>query len=217
MKIYGVIPLRSGSKSIPMKNIKMIGGKPLAQWVIDSCNKSKYIHNTFIATDSDEIVDSLKNVNIFWRSKESSTDEAPTIMVIEEFCKDKEPNDIIVIAQATSPLTREQDIDRGIECVMKQGFDSCLSVVRQKRFIWSNEGFPLNYNPNKRPRRQDWDGYLVENGAFYICKVSGITEYKNFIYGKVGMVEMDINSYLELDEESDWEILNMLLSKKFNS
>lgn len=209
--IISFIPLRYGSKSIPLKNIKDIAGKPLAQWVIDSSNNSKYIDKTFISIDSDIISNRLKGVDIFWRSKETSTDEASSELALLEFCEKQDPNDIIVFIQATSPLLKTEEIDKGIEMILSGDNDSVLSVVRQKRFIWNNNSTPT-YDLNNRPRRQEWSGYLVENGAFYISRVSDILKSKCRISGKIGMVECSEESYYEIDEPSDWKIVENLLN-----
>ena len=96
MKIISFIPLRSGSKSIPLKNIKHIAGKPLAQWVIDASNNSKYINYTFISIDDKIISKSLIDCEIFWRSKETSTDEASSESALIEFSDKLNTDDIIV-------------------------------------------------------------------------------------------------------------------------
>ena len=213
MRIISFIPLRSGSKSIPLKNIKPIAGKPLAQWVIDASNKSKYINDTFISIDDKVISDSLIDCEIFWRSKETATDEASSESALIEFCEKLKKDDIVVFIQATSPLLKSEEIDKGIEMVLSGDYNSVLSVVRQKRFIWNDDSTPT-YDLNNRPRRQEWDGYLVENGAFYISRVNDILNSKCRISGKIGMVECSEESYHEIDEPSDWVIVENLLKLK---
>ena len=60
-------------------------------------------------------------------------------------------------------------MDNAWEKFWSADYDSMLSVVRQKRFLWKEDenkiGKPLNYDPFMRPRRQDFDGYLMENGS----------------------------------------------------
>lgn len=213
MNIYSFIPLRSGSKSIPLKNIKEIAKKPLAQWVIDSSNKSKYINETFISIDSEIISNKLKNANIHWRSPQTSTDDASSEMALIEFCETLNEEDIVVFIQATSPLLSTEEIDIGIESILNGSYDSVLSVVRQKKFIWSENNIP-NYDIKNRPRRQDWDGILIENGAFYISKAKDIIYNKCRISGDIGLIECDEKTYYEIDELSDWAIVEKLLENK---
>jgi CMP-N-acetylneuraminic acid synthetase len=211
--IKSFIPLRSGSKSIPLKNIKLLAGKPLAQWAIDASNNSKHIQKTIISTDSMQILSSLKNCDLFLRSKETATDTATSESALIEFCKKQEPHDIIVFIQATSPLITSKEIDEGIEKVLNKDCDSIVSVVRQKRFIWNEDGTP-QYDLSKRPRRQEWNGFLVENGAFYISYVKDILESQCRVSGKIALIECPEETYYEIDEPSDWLVIESILNAK---
>lgn len=210
--IYAFIPVRGGSKSIPLKNIKLIHGLPLVQWVINSANNST-ISKVFVSTDSHEISEKIQSAEIFWRSPETASDTATSESALIEFAKTLNPEDIIVFIQATSPLLTSDEIDEGLKLILSNKYDSILSVVRQKRFIWNPDGTPT-YDTLNRPRRQDWDGILVENGAFYISRVKDILESQCRISGKIGMIECSEESYYEIDEPSDWLIVEELLKQK---
>ena len=107
----------------------------------------------------------------------------------------------IVLIQATSPLLEKHDLDKGFEMFFSGRYDSVLSVVRQKRFIWAEneEGSysPQNYDIQKRPRRQEFEGFYVENGAFYITSRQCLIDSKCRMSGRIGLVEM-LRSYLRL-------------------
>ena len=117
-----------------------------------------------------------------------------------------------MLVQATSPLTTPKDFNKGIK--LYKDYDSILSVVKQKRFIWDNKGRPINYNYKKRPRRQDWEGYLVENGAFYINSSSNILKYENRLSGDIGVCEMNEVNYHEIDSIQDWVLLENIQKLK---
>ena len=72
---------------------------------------------------------------------------------------------------------------------------------------------PFNYDINKRKRRQDFKGTLIENGAFYINSVKNIKENKNRISGKIGIYRMPEYTSIELDEEIDWIIAEKVMYK----
>ena len=113
--------------------------------------------------------------------------------------------------QATSPLLTSDDLNGGFESYNMNETDSVLSVVRQKRFQWgtNSKGYvqSTNYDYNNRPRRQDFEGYLVENGAFYITSKAALLKSGNRLSGKIRAYEMDESTYFEIDELSDWEIV----------
>lgn len=223
------IPVRGGSKSIPLKNIKPICGKPLVFWSIKAACDCKYIDKVYVATDSDIIketvelfkddpeIGSVSKVQVIGRSAESASDVASTEYAMLEFAGQYDFDNIVLI-QATSPLLQSQDLDRGFEAFNEIGTDSVLSVVRQRRFQWECEedGFvhSINYDIFNRPRRQEFDGYLVENGAFYISSKIGLIKSKNRISGKIKAVEMDADTFFEVDELGDWEIIENLMKKK---
>lgn len=216
------IPVRGGSKSIPLKNIKPICGHPLVYWTVKAAASSEYIDKVYVSTDSDLIrqtVESfcLPKVTVISRSEAVSTDTASTESTMLEFAEKYEFDNIALI-QATSPLLRVEDIDNGFIEFSRPGVDSVLSTVRQKRFNWriTDNGLvePTNYNVFKRPRRQEFDGYLVENGAFYVCSREDLLRTKNRLSGNIGHIEMDEDTFFEIDEPSDWLIIEALMKKK---
>lgn len=222
------IPVRGGSKSIPLKNIKPINGKPLVYWTIRAACGCEYIDKVYIATDSDRIKQTVqdfktgnestlfKKAEIIGRSAQSASDTASTESAMLEFAAQYEFDNIVLI-QATSPLLTSADLARGFEAFCEPGTDSVLSVVKQKRFHWKNtvSGFavPTNYDVFNRPRRQEFDGYLVENGAFYISTKTALIKYQNRVSGHIKAVEMDEDTFFEIDEPSDWIIIEALMKK----
>lgn len=212
------IPVRGGSKSIPLKNIKNFAGKPLVYWVIKAAVECEEIDRVFVATDSENIKNTVlafgfNKVNLVDRSEETATDTATTESAMLEFAEKYEFDNIVLI-QATSPLLSAKDITKGLKTL--NNADSVLSVVRQKRFLWSQDenAKPLNYDYTCRPRRQDFDGYLVENGAFYITSRKALLKTKCRLSGKIKTVEMSEASYIEIDEKEDWVIAETLLKQQ---
>lgn len=209
-KTVALIPLRGGSKSIPEKNIKILHGKPLAQWVIEAAIKSKFIDEVYISTDSLIIKQTLANLNLgvlfIDRPPEFATDVSSTESVMLHFAECVEFDTLITI-QATSPLLTNNDLDSAFKQFQICDYDSMLSAVKSFRFYWDYNFRPLNYDPYERPRRQDFKGSYVENGAFYITKKEVLINLKCRLGGKIGVFEMDKNSFIEIDEPSDWAII----------
>ena len=223
------IPVRGGSKSIPLKNIKPICGKPLVYWTMKSACESSHIDKVYICTDSNVIRKTVtclqeemgqklfSKVEVIGRSAQSASDTASTESVMLEFAEKYEFDNVILI-QATSPLLEAKDIDHGFEAYEEQEVDSVLSVVKQKRFIWEENGdgyvMPSNYDVFRRPRRQEFEGYYVENGAFYICSREGLLKYRNRVYGRIKAVEMCEESFFEIDEPSDWIVIEEFMRRR---
>jgi len=223
MKTVGFIPVRGGSKSIPLKNIKKLFYRPLLFWALDAAVDSK-LDEVYVYTDSNEIkytvehdYYTLEKVKVIDRPSYTSTDTASTELGLLDFSERFEFDNIVLI-QATSPLITANDINKSIDLLKEGVYDSVLSAVKQKRFLWQlnsdNEAIPLNYDPYQRPRRQEFDGFYVENGALYATKRENLRESKNRISGKIGIVEMDEYTYNEIDEPSDWDVVEKLLEIK---
>ena len=222
------IPVRGGSKSIPLKNIKPISGKPLVYWTVKAACGCKYIDKVYVATDNDKIKETVESfmtgieaelfskAELIGRSAESASDTASTEFAMLEFAYNYD-FDNIVLVQATSPLLQADDLDRGFDAFNSAGTDSVLSVVRQKRFHWKNDengyAHPTNYDVFHRPRRQEFDGYLVENGAFYISSKADLIKTQNRVSGNIKAVEMSEDTFFEIDEPSDWVIIEALMKK----
>lgn len=222
------IPVRGGSKSIPLKNIKPIGGKPLVYWALKAACGCKYIDRVYVATDSDVIEETVRlfkggieaelfqKVEIIGRSVESASDTASTELAMLEFAEKYEFENIVLV-QATSPMLTAADLCGGFDLFYSEGTDSVLSVVRQYRFLWNKDEkgnvAPWNYDVSFRPRRQEFNGYLMENGAFYISSKDGLLKSRNRISGNIKAYEMCGDSAFEIDEPSDWLIIEALMEK----
>lgn len=222
------IPVRGGSKSIPLKNIKEIAGHPLVYWTVKAACECENIDIVYVSTDSMVIKDTVNGfksgneadlfgkVQVIGRSDESASDTASTEFAMLEFAANYD-FDNITLVQATSPLLTGEDLRKGFALFSRADVDSVLSVVRQKRFIWNDvDGYvaPQNYDYMNRPRRQEFDGYLVENGAFYITSKNDLMKSQNRMSGKICAVEMDEASYFEIDEPSDFIIIESLLKNR---
>jgi YrbI family 3-deoxy-D-manno-octulosonate 8-phosphate phosphatase len=217
------IPVRGGSKSIPLKNIKPFLGKPLVYWTVKAACDCSFIDKVYVSTDSDEIIKTVngfgfKKTEIVKRSADTATDSASTESAMIEFAKNNS-FDSIVLVQATSPLLEASDLTAAINQYIEKSADSLLSVVRQRRFCWGYKGdfaIPINYEPLRRPRRQDWDGFLVENGAFYITSRQRLIDTQCRISGNIDLFEMKEDTYFEIDEKADWVIAEMLKRKRLD-
>lgn len=222
------IPVRGGSKSIPLKNIKEIHGRPLVYWTVAAACDCRSIDKVYVATDSKEIrlcvekfcsedYKRFGKVSVVDRSAESASDTASTELAMIEFAKAHRFDNIVLI-QATSPMLTGADLDNGFNAFSVKDTDSVLSVVPQKRFIWTldNEGNATaqNYDVNNRPRRQDFEEYYVENGAFYITSRKDLLATGCRLSGNIRISLMSEDTYYEIDEPSDWTVTQALMEKR---
>ena len=148
------------------------------------------------------------------RSAAASTDTASSESVLEDFVSsNKDEFDVICMIQPTSPLTHPTDFANAIAKLQEEKADSLVTVVRTHRFHWNEAGEALDYNPAKRPRRQDWQGQLVENGAFYLTRAATLKDTGSRLGGKIAHYEMPEHTYQEIDSQVDLEIMQKLAPK----
>uniref|UniRef100_A0A9J8BL88 N-acylneuraminate cytidylyltransferase n=1 Tax=Cyprinus carpio carpio TaxID=630221 RepID=A0A9J8BL88_CYPCA len=216
--IAALILARGGSKGIPLKNIKMLAGVPLIGWVIRAALDSGVFHSVWVSTDHDEIerVARAWGAQVHRRSPEVSTDSSSSLDTIREFSR-LNPGcitgvDVICNIQATSPCLHPEDLKKAVECITKEGCDSVFSVVRRYPFRWQevkNEVSqctePLNLDPAHRPRRQDWEGELCENGSFYFA-TKELVEKGLLQGGKMKYFEMKPEYSVDIDIDIDWPV-----------
>ncbi|MFV9550626.1 cytidylyltransferase domain-containing protein [Algibacter sp. PT7-4] len=220
MKQIGFIPLRKGSKGIPNKNKRKMVGRPLFTWVLGEAIFSN-LDEVIVYTDDESIIDFIakeyhwtNKVKAVLRSAESATDTASTEFAMLEYCESINYNfDVFCLLQATSPFTRKEDINTCLEKLNNE-YDSALTVVNTHRFLWDKNGKALNYNPKERPRRQDFDGLLIENGAVYTTTKDSLKNTKNRLGSNVAIVQMAEDSLQEIDSETDWTVVEQLLIER---
>ena len=123
--VYGLIPARGGSKGVPKKNIKKLGGKPLIAYSIEDAKGSNYVDKVIVSTDSEEIADVSREHDAeipFFRSKEAATDTATDMDVLHDFLDQLKEHGIdepafIVFLRPTSPFRVKGDVDRAVEAL----------------------------------------------------------------------------------------------------
>ncbi len=220
MTSIGFIPLRAGSKGIPGKNKKKLLGRPLFCWSLGAAIASDLSH-IYVYTDDKDIISFIHKeyhwtdkITAVHRPEANATDTASTEQAMLDFIDEVQPDfDLFCLLQATSPFTNASDINACMREI-KNGKDSALSVVKTHHFTWHQDGTPQNYDVFNRPRRQDFDGLLIENGAVYATTKSALEQSRNRISGSIATVLMSEESLTEIDTLHDWDVVEMTLSQK---
>eukprot|EP00933_Yihiella_yeosuensis_P008254 TRINITY_DN113603_c0_g1_i1.p1 TRINITY_DN113603_c0_g1~~TRINITY_DN113603_c0_g1_i1.p1 ORF type:complete len:239 (+),score=52.74 TRINITY_DN113603_c0_g1_i1:138-854(+) len=216
-RVLAVIPARGGSVSIPLKNIKELAGRPLIDWSIKAAVDSGCFTDVYVSTDHDGIAECAEKcgAKVHRRAAETATSTASTESAMIDFVKAHPDYDVLCLIQATSPLTTPEHFKEALELFERQQADSLVTAVRAHRFMWkvdpkTGEATAKNYVPEKRPRRQDWEGELIENGAFYFTDKAMFDKSECRLGGKMVLYEMPEHTLTELDSMIDWEIMKGL-------
>jgi N-acylneuraminate cytidylyltransferase len=221
MRQIAIIPVRKDSKGIPGKNKKKMMGRPLFSWILAEAIFSD-LDAVYVFTNDAEIITYVEReyhwtnkVFALLRNEENANDTASTESTMMEFSeKINHEYDVLCLLQATSPLTMSGDINVVLDKINIEKYESALTVVNTHRFIWNSDGTPQNYDVSNRPRRQDFDGLLIENGAVYATKKELFLASKNRVSGNIGLVTMPEETLIEIDSLSDWGIVENLLTER---
>ncbi|XP_061664086.1 N-acylneuraminate cytidylyltransferase A [Syngnathoides biaculeatus] len=213
--VAALVLARGGSKGIPLKNIKTLAGVPLIGWVLRAALDSDMFDSVWVSTDHDKIEQVARawGAEVHRRSPEVSRDSSSSLETIQEFLRLNPQVDILCHIQATSPCLHPFHVKEALELITVHGFDSVFSVVRRHHFRWQEvkKGSAdltkaLNLDAANRPRRQDWDGELCENGSFYFSTRKLITEKGLLQGGKVSYYEMLPEYSVDIDVDIDWPV-----------
>ena len=216
-KVIAIILARGGSKSIKNKNLKIIHNKPLLEWTIDHCVKSKLIHETWLSSDSKNILNFgiKKKINIINRPKKLASDrsssESAWLHAIRYLENKKILFDTIIAPQPTSPIRGKNDFDEAIHLFYKKKYESLFSCsVIRDFFVWKkrNKKLIANYNYKNRKTRQAIEPFFLENGSFFIFDKNKFKKHKCRIFGKIGFYTQKNYKSYQLDEPDDIFIIN---------
>ena len=219
-----IIPARGGSKRLPDKNIKLLGGKPLISHSIEAALKAKSISAVMVSSDSEQILNiasSYNEVIIHQREKTLASDTATALELVEHiYINLKDEYSFITLMLPTCPFRNSkhldegfsllEDSDDGVISVTSYEFPISLNVPVNENYIELSENSPLitgntrsqNHNPSYRP-----------NGGFYISKWSSFDKYRNFWKGDVKYYLMNKIHSIDIDDQFDLDIANMIINE----
>lgn len=221
--ILGVITARGGSKGIPGKNVKLLGGKPLIAYTIEQAKQSDLITHLVVSTDDEEIARVCREHEAevpFMRPKELAEDDTTHLPVMQHAITEAEKQngvtfDYVVIFQPTSPFRTKDDIDGTIQKLIDTGADSAVSVcewyeahpTKAKR-LEGDDVLPY-FDKEASTRRQELAKAYKRSAAVYVMKRDGVMRGKKAsdLYGEriVGFV-VPAERSIDIDTPRDFAL-----------
>jgi len=231
--IVGVVTARGGSKGIPGKNLKLLGGKPLIAYTLECAAASGVLDRVIVTTDDEAIADLARAWGgevPFLRPAELAGDETPHLPVMQHalaWLRDRQGYrpDGVMILQPTSPLRRPQDIRRAADLLGGGGADSVLTVsevsphahpMRMLRVADDGSatlfvtGEPVRRRIN---RRQELPPAWVMNGAIYAFRTGVLFAAEPSLYGDRTLAfPMPAPFGISVDDPEDWDEVERALA-----
>lgn len=230
MRILAVIPVRGGSKGVPGKNIKLLGGKPLLAYTSELALQSKQLTEVIVSTEDEPIGEVAKSLGVqvpFMRPMALAQDDTPTIDVLihalEWYKNQTIFFDAVCLLQVTSPIRTLEFLDKAIEKFMASDCDSLVSVQKVPHEYNPHWTFEVNEEGNLKiatgeaeiiPRRQELPMAYHRDGSIYITKTDVLLK-EHSLYGKsTAFIESDPDFYVNIDTIEDWEKAEEMIQKK---
>ena len=218
--VVAIIPARGGSKGVPHKNIRPVGGVPLIQRSVHALGQIPSIDRTYVSTDDPTIgqVAHAAGASIIRRPDELATDTATSeaaLLHALDTIRDRFGRypSILAFVQATSPFIPEGELAEAIARVRDGDEDVVFSAVRNDHFLWrvdEHGAYGVNHDKSFRPRRQEREPEWRETGAFYIISVPGFLEARHRFFGRVGIEEVPEDDSIEIDTEEELTIADAI-------
>ena len=219
MKAVAIIPARGGSKGIPNKNLKVVGGKTLIRRTIEAALKAETVGQVIVSSDSAEILAEAESVGVITahcRPDDLSTDEASSESVLLHVLgtMDDQPPTTVFL-QCTAPLTTPEDIDGTVRALESEEAESALAVVESNAFLWrigESGAFGVNHDHlRSRLRRQDLHHReFIETGSVYVFRTESFLKQGKRFFGKIAFHVIPRERWCEIDEPSDLRIAEAL-------
>lgn len=220
MRCAVVIPARGGSKGIPGKNLKLVGGRSLVERSVLAALGSAAAEIVAVSTDDSDIAQAARaaGATVIVRPAEIAGDSASSEVALLhalDWIEARGPlPEFVVLMQCTSPFTRAEHIDALLAEVERAGADCGLSVVEDHGFLWGLDarGFGVGINHDhtvQRRLRQELPPQFRENGALYAMRTQAFRQARSRFCGLVVPVQMHA-PHIEIDEEIDLAICDAM-------
>lgn len=213
MKVFGIIPARGGSKSILLKNIKSLNGKPLIEYTIETALASKVLDRIAVSSDHEDIIricQQYVGIDVIIRPPDLATDEAPTEWALLHACdelkkKDNFIPDVVLTLEPTSPLRSAQTIKRCIDIFKTTDADSVIGVTETKACYGKIVDGRFEYFfPNQPRRRQDREPIYKECSTIYGTIYKVLKNNKSVLGAKLYPLIIDEAEAFDINNKSDF-------------
>ncbi len=229
MRVLGIVTARGGSKGVPGKNVRLLGGKPLLAWTADAARGATRLTRTIVSTDDAAIADVARACGLdvpFIRPSELATDAAPTLPVMQHAIAELEAAgdhyDAICLLQPTSPFRPSSLIDACIDRIETSGADCVVTVLRVAAehnphwVYFASERGELRLSTGERepiPRRQLLPLAFHREGSVYVTRRDVIIAGSLYGSSVIG-VEVQPDDHINIDTLDDWARAEALLARR---
>lgn len=214
--VKALIFMKAHSERVPGKNVRVLCGRPLFHWIMDSLKRSEYIDEVIINTDSPEIAEDAKRTfgaTIHIRPESLCGDMVGASPLIE-YDIENTTGDYFLQTHSTNPMVTAETIDNAVRHFFSQSVhDSLFSVTPVKTRMYWSDGRGINHDPNRLTRTQDLEPIYEENSCLYIFSRRSFAGSGNRLGANPMMFEMNRYEAVDIDYEYDFTFAEALMSR----
>nr|WP_321257568.1 acylneuraminate cytidylyltransferase family protein [uncultured Pseudodesulfovibrio sp.] len=224
MKRYGFIFARGGSKGVPGKNIRPLGGIPLIGHAIKAGQDSGLLDRIIVSTDDEAIADTARQLGAevpFMRPTELAQDSSPEWLAWRHAINAVDDFDIFVSLPCTAPMRIGDDVRRCIETFERDKCDMVITARKAERHPSFNmitvdtAGYATIAMPTGTDfiRRQEAPPVFDMTTVCYVTTPNFILKHDAVFQGKVKMVEIPPERAVDIDTELDFAFAEFLMER----
>jgi len=220
-EVIAIIPARGGSKGVPGKNLRRVGGVPLIGRAVEAARAATRIDRVVVSTDDSEIASIAREwgAEVIDRPAELAGDTASSESALLHGLDVLRGHGIearvVVFLQATSPFIDPADLDDAIGRVLEGHEDVVFAAIESWGFLWRHGASGMagiNHDPASRPRRQDREPEYLETGAFYVLDAAGFRSARYRFFGRTGVALVDERFAVEVDTPRQLQLASAIAS-----
>ena len=210
MSVLAVIPARGGSKGVPGKNLRTVGGRSLVARAVGAARAAASVDRVVVSTDDPAIAreaDAAGAVVVVRPAELSTDDAASEAALLHALAIVGGGVDVLVFLQATSPFIDSAEVDAAVARVRSGEADVVFAAIATPVFLWTPSPEPtrgwvgVNHDAAHRPRRQELPPQVAETGAFYVMDAAGFRGARRRFFGRIEPAIVGEGSALEIDTE----------------
>ncbi len=219
MRIAALVPMRHHSQRVPGKNYRLLAGKPLFHYTIETLLAVREINEIVVDTDSDPVMDGLRKdfpqVKIINRPNVLRADDVPMNDILI-YDTGQVQADFYLQTHSTNPLLRRETVARAVQTFLADypNHDSLFSVTRWQTRLYDQNGKAINHDPSVLIQTQHLPPVYEENSCLYLFTRDNLLKRHHRIGERPMMFEINADEAWDIDEELDFQICEFLFQRE---
>lgn len=210
-KVAAIVPIKLNNERLPGKNTKLLGGRPLIAYCLDTLLAVREISAVYVYCSNDAIKPYLPHgVHFLKRAQELDLPTANFTQIFDAFMREVDA-DIYVYAHATAPFVTVSTVKRELDAVASGAYDSAFCAERIQDFLWK-DGIPLNFDPRQIPRSQDLPVVWRETSGVYLLRKEVFVQQRRRVGINPYIAEVSRKEAVDINTAEDFNLAEMFLA-----